>query len=543
MKEDDQGWGQMRERIIGLGESSVRKSYYPELQRRLAELERAREELRVSESNLRAVFDGTSDAIIIHDRSGNVLETNESMRRLYRVGREEALQYTLMDYSAPELANKFAAVWKQVDDQDGVLLEWQARRPLDGSIFDIEVALRAMRWYERDVIIATVRDISERKRLEAMLRQSQKMDAIGQLAGGVAHDFNNMLAAILGCADLLLADLPQGTSRENASDIVVAATRAADLTHKLLTFSRKGMRVSTAVDVHEVLRSTMALLERSIDRKISVATSFQAKNPTVVGDPSQLQHAILNVCLNARDAMPGGGVLTLRTRDLVLEQDCQDVSFPLEAGSYVEIGISDTGTGMSAEVQARLFEPFFTTKEVGKGTGLGLAAVYGCLRDHHGAVRVHSEAGQGSVFTLLLPTTRQPASRIAAVQEKPRPGNGEYILVVDDEPTVRRLVVRMLTGLGYRVDAAANGVECVELYRGAQGKYQVVLMDAVMPRMSGKEALKVLRQIDPQARVVMCSGYSSDYNDVDYAAAGVSFVPKPYRRSDLASAIREALTR
>ncbi|MGC4121776.1 MAG: response regulator [Myxococcales bacterium] len=531
---------EMRERLVGLGEHSMRKSYYPELQRKLTELERAREELRVSEANLRAVFDATTEAIFIHDRQGVLVRTNESMCRMYRVSPEEALRYTVADYSDPAVAaTTFVEHWRRIDAGENVIFEWVARRPGDGSLFEVEVALRPVRWDGRDLILATVRDIGERKRLEAMLRQSQKLEAVGQLAGGVAHDFNNMLAAILGCADLLVEDLPEGPERESAREIARAASRAAGLTRKLLDFSRKGKQVSCAVELHDLLHSTLTLLERSIDRMIAVETRFEADRPRVLGDPTQLQHAVLNLCLNARDAMPGGGRLSLTTRDMTLSGPAE-APFFLAPGAYVQVEVADTGTGMSPEVMARVFEPFFTTKEVGKGTGLGLSAVYGCLQEHRGSVTVRSQPGKGSVFTLLLPLTDQAAQGVDE-GKLPRAEHGERLLVVDDEELVRRTATQMLAALGYRVDSAVDGAQGVERYQ--QERYDLVLLDSVMPKMSGREALQALRRVDPGARVLMCSGYSSERNAAEFAAAQVPFVAKPYRLAELAKAVRNALSR
>ncbi len=379
---------------------------------------------------------------------------------------------------------------------------------------------------------------------EEQLHQSQKMDAIGQLAGGVAHDFNNMLAGILGSAELLAENLPEGDPRHGlVRTIIKASGRAADLTSKLLAFSRKGKLVSTALDLHRIVQDTLALLERSIDKRIQIRQELKARSPQVVGDPSQLENALLNLCINARDAMPEGGVLTVETEDLRLRESFSDPSgFQVEAGPYVRLSVRDTGHGIPPEIRDRIFEPFFTTKAEGKGTGLGLAAVYGIVKGHRGALQVESAPGQGSAFSILLPVDdircSQPAMEEVRVQHR---GEGT-ILVIDDEDMIRSTTARILASMGYEVLLAADGSEGLRLFEARRPEIQLVLMDLVMPGLTGRETFRRLRALDPELRVVAASGFADDQSVADMVAEGlVGFLHKPYGMRELADAIHAAL--
>lgn len=542
MSEEHGKWDEMRERIIGLGEQSSRKSYYPELQKKIEQLEDAREKIRVSEANLRAVIDGVHDAIIIHTYDGEILDINESFVTLFDVRPGAVEKFTVADISAPDSDMVQAAgIWESVKGGQPALFEWRARKPKTGEVLDVEVALRPLKWYGRDVIIAEVRDISDRKRLELMLRQSQKMDAIGQLAGGFAHDFNNLLGGIIGYAELLTltaADNP--VVSEYAHVIMNTATQAAEMARRLLDFSRKNIAKKAAVDVKEILKKTISLLERTIDRKISIECECDGRPRIIFADVSQLQNAFLNVCINARDAMPNGGKISLGIRDLELRTPEVFGAFKLGAGLYVDIRISDTGTGMPREIMDRIFEPFFTTKETGKGTGLGLTAVYGCVRDHSGAVTVESRKGKGTSFRFIFPLHSEtvddhPAESCDIAQY----GSGERVLVVDDEETLREMAKEMLSRIGYEVETAADGIEALEKYR--KRVFDLVLLDAIMPRMNGAETFEGLKAINPAVKVIFCSGYSEGVLSSEQGKPGSGYLQKPFSLGALSEIIRKVI--
>ncbi|MCX7005944.1 MAG: response regulator, partial [Kiritimatiellaeota bacterium] len=391
-------------------------------------------------------------------------------------------------------------------------------------------------------VVLVFRDVTRQQQMETQLLQAQKMESIGALAGGVAHDFNNMLGGITSAAELLGMELTANAEARQYVDLILRTTmRAAELTKKLLAFSRKGKVVAIPLDLHHCVGDACALLERSIDRRITLIRELEAIITTVVGDASQIQNIILNLGLNARDAMPDGGTLTITTRNTQLDQAyCAASPFKLQPGSYLELSVRDTGSGMTTEVQRRLFEPFFTTKPTGKGTGLGLAAVYGSVRDHNGAITVYSEPGRGTVFHVYFPViaTAAPAR---TTREEVVLGYGT-VLVVDDEDVIRRTASVILTALGYQVLLADNGRVGVELYRQHLGQISVVLLDMVMPEMNGQACFREIRRLDPHARVIISSGFVRDADITQLLAEGLAgFIQKPYRRGDLSREISRVL--
>lgn len=396
----------------------------------------------------------------------------------------------------------------------------------------------------RQAILTVSIDVTETKRLEEQLRQAQKMDVLGQLAGGIAHDFNNMLGGIMGNAELLAIMIPEDSPlRKHVNTIIKGSERAADLTGKLLAFSRKGKVVSTVIDVHDTIRSAISLLERSIDRKISIKMDFNSENPNITGDPALLQNVFLNLAVNARDAMTDGGVITFATSNIILDEEyCNNNPYTIEPGPYVEIDVKDTGMGMTNEVRQRLFEPFFTTKPEGKGTGLGLAAVYGTVKEHRGAINVYSEPGKGSIFKIYLPVDSSSAPKARPLPEEPVVKGRGSILVVDDESIIRNTAHAVLTSLGYDVLLAQDGMEALEIYKNEGKRITVVLLDLVMPKISGQETFRRLKAIDPAVKVLFSSGFSQEGNVSELLKEGAAgFIQKPYRRVSLNKAIQEAI--
>jgi len=385
-------------------------------------------------------------------------------------------------------------------------------------------------------------DITEQKSVEEQLRQAHKMDVVGQLAGGIAHDFNNMLTGIIGAAELLnwrLGDDPQNAKL--TAVILDAAARSADLTRQLLAFSRKGKITSTPISIDDCINAVVAILERTIDKRITLEVRLDARNPIVIGDPGLLQNALLNLAVNARDAMDEGGTLRFATANLELGAHAGTSHPGLSApGPYLEISVSDTGAGMTPEVLEHIYEPFFTTKETGKGTGLGLAAVYGTVKEHNGAISVCSEPGQGTVFRVLLPSgsTRAP-------QEVPREetvqGRGG-IMLVDDEAIIRLSGHCLLEELGYQVYLAEDGEQALELYARDRERIGLVILDMVMPKLSGKETFLRLRELDPGVRVLFSSGFHREGTVNELLEIGArGFIHKPYRLQLLSTSVAEAL--
>jgi len=394
-------------------------------------------------------------------------------------------------------------------------------------------------------VVGSWMDVTARVRLEEQLRQSQKMEAIGQLAGGVAHDFNNLLTVISGNTDLLLSDMPTDDPRRAAlADVRAAGERAANLTRQLLAFSRKQILEPKLVDVHEVVSGIEKMLRRLIGEDVELLTDLAADPSWVKVDPGQLEQVVMNLAMNARDAMPRGGRLTIRTRNV---DPKEPVDLEETAGRQlrpkVAISISDTGTGIPPEVKTHLFEPFFTTKGVGKGTGLGLATVFGIVKQSGGDITVESEPGKGATFTVILPSQPGPRRRGgsgASLRAVPR--GTETVLVVEDEDAVRRIVKIALESAGYRVIEARNGPEALEAARTHSGEIQLVVTDVVMPKMSGRELVERIVKDHPGVRILYMSGYTDDavvrHGIVE---SGVAFLQKPFTPLALARKVREVL--
>lgn len=387
---------------------------------------------------------------------------------------------------------------------------------------------------------ATV-DVTERRELETQLRQSEKMQAVGQLAGGIAHDLNNQLSVILGFADLLVLDLEDPTFKRHAERILTGGTRAKDLVKQLLTFGRKGMIQSVPVNLSEVLTEVIEMLERSIDKRIRIHRECTDEDLYLRGDPSQVQNMLLNLGINARDALPDGGTIMFRAQIAEVDEAAPPSLSELTPGRYVLIQVEDDGTGMKPEVVGRIFEPFFTTKEKGAGTGMGLASVYGSVKSHGGAVSVESRPGHGSVFSIYLPWSEPPKD--APVTSEPRQSRGgARVLIVDDEELVREIGKGMLERLGHKVATCSDGREAVSYFEKNHAEVDLVILDMEMPVMNGQETFEAMRKIDPDVRVIIASGHSFDessHRRLSKEAAGI--LKKPYNIDELSKEVSAAL--
>ncbi len=381
-------------------------------------------------------------------------------------------------------------------------------------------------------------DITERKLMAERLQHSEKMEAIGQLAGGIAHDFNNQLAGIMGYAELLRDELIAETRySELVEGILTSVQRSSGLTAQLLAFARKGKYLNVPVDIHRVIFEVVALLKHSLPKTIRLSQSLDANPSTTTGDPSQLENAILNLALNARDAMPEGGALSFSTSVVNLgeEELAQLIIAPLP-GNYVKLEVTDSGCGIDPQILDRVFEPFFTTKSEGRGTGLGLSAVYGTVRNHHAGLTISSEIGVGSTFTLYLPICADETDRTRPSPEADFETwlSGRRVLFVDDEPQLRKLAHRMLTPLGCEVVLCSDGDEAIATYRKNPASIDLVVLDLVMPNRDGKSTFRELWTINPKIRVLLLSGYSVDGDAQALLAAGArGFLQKPFHRHQL----------
>jgi two-component system, cell cycle sensor histidine kinase and response regulator CckA len=505
---------------------------------------RAAEQLQSSEHKYRQLFEGNPAAMFVYDAETlRFLAVNEAAVHRYGYTREEFLGMTLMELRSAEEAERLRDVLAQYRGGTARATGLRHTRR-DGGLIDVEVTFDDIEFEGRTARLAVVEDVTERHRLEGQLRQAQKMEAVGQLAGGIAHDFNNLLTAIVGYATLLERTLPaDATAREEAQEIIGAARRAGNLTHQLLAFSRKQVLRPTVVDVNVVIRDIERILHRVIGEHITLRTSLDPGLAPVLADPSQLDQVIMNLAVNARDAMPGGGRIMIETANVPLDGELAQVHPEARPGGYVLLAVSDTGTGLSPEAKAHLFEPFFTTKEVGKGTGLGLATVYGIVRQSGGFVGVDSEPGRGTRFRIYLPRAETPVSEpvtspVAATTAARGAGT---VLVVEDEAGVRHLARDVLRRCGYRVLEAADGSEALRLVE-QEGRIDLLLTDVVMPGMSGAELARKFRALRPEARVLYASGYADEALDSHgLPAQGVPYLQKPFEPDDLVRRVRELL--
>jgi two-component system, cell cycle sensor histidine kinase and response regulator CckA len=385
-------------------------------------------------------------------------------------------------------------------------------------------------------------DVTEARRLDEQLRQRQKMEAMGQLAGGVAHDFNNLLTAITGNLSLLLAGTPeQDPDRELLLAAERAAWRAAELTRQLLGFSRKAPPQLTPTHLQTCLEEVVGIVRRTFDPRIAVEVRVAPALWTVQANPGQINQVVMNLCLNARDAMPEGGRLSLEAANAAVDEEQARAHAGARRGEYVRLRVRDTGRGIAADVLPYIFEPFFTTKGVGKGTGLGLAVVFGIVQQHQGWIECTSVVGSGACFDIYLPRSGGAPATAAVVAAPPAPLGSETVLLADDDAALRSLGRVILSRYGYEVLLAEDGQQAVDVYRREKDRIALVILDLTMPRLSGRDALRRLLEINPQVRVLLASGYSTEQGAEAGAEGVLGFVTKPYGERDLAAAVRGAL--
>lgn len=385
------------------------------------------------------------------------------------------------------------------------------------------------------------RDITERKMMEGAILHAQKIDSIGNLAGGIAHDFNNLLAAILGSASIMRRKIVSRSKLGKYVEIIESsARRGSSLTRQLLTFARKTETLVEPINVNAVIEETIELFQRSVTKEISIRTSLTNQSVMVSGDSGQIQQALLNLCLNARDAMPEGGILTITTEVTTADAHTTSQFSSVRAGQFVALRVEDTGYGIPPEIQNRIFEPFFTTKD--HGTGLGLSVVYGVIQNHGGFINMESTPGHGTTFIVYLP--RSLAARAAKVRSRRLrlPRGTEHVLIIDDELTVCEVARDMLSSLGYTVYVMNNGKEGVEYYRSRMATIDLILLDINMPVMGGKEAFEQLRTINPGVQIIIVTGYGKDTIETSKFSSEVNgFMQKPFQQETLALKVRQVL--
>ncbi len=510
----------------------------------LTERTAAEQALTESEAHYRLLFERNPNPLCVYDAETLAfLAVNEAAVRLYGYSRAEFLEMTLKDLRPPDDGPRPQS--QSTISGEGLVGagEWRHRKK-DGTAIVVEITRHALTFAGRPAALAMAHDLTQRRSLESQLLQSQKMEAVGQLAGGIAHDFNNLLTAIFGSSDLLLEDLSvDDQRRSDVEDIKQAAQRAAALTRQLLAFSRQQVLAPQVLDLSALIADLEKMLRRVIGEDVEFRTVLAPDLGAVRADPGQLEQVIVNLAVNARDAMPYGGKLTVETANVDLDEAYPQERGLVVPGRYAMLAVTDTGIGMDAHVKAHIFEPFFTTKEKGKGTGLGLATVYGIVKQSDGYIWVYSEPGRGTSFKIYLP-------RVEAVAEPPAPKamppaslrGSETVLVVEDEAAVRNLVRRVLEAHGYSVLVAADGPEALRLIESHHEPIHLLVTDVVMPKMSGRQLAERVVSTRRETKVLYLSGYTDDaivHHGV--LAPGIAFLQKPFTPRALARKLREVL--
>lgn len=495
-----------------------------------------------SEEKFKSYIENAPNGIFVADENGNYIDVNKTACEMTGYSRAELLGLNLLNLTPKKNQREAYLSFQQLMETGKIDIEIPFVKK-DGtkgiwSVSSVKLS--------DNCFLGFTNDITEERELETRLKQREKMEAIGQLAGGVAHDFNNQLACIMGNADLLHQEV---ANNENLSgytkSILTATVHAKDLIFQLLAFARKGKHLTTPVDVHKVIIESVSLLKHSLDKRIRIIQQFNANPSTILGDQVQLENVFLNMALNARDAMNNQGEIRFTTDTATLsEKYCKEKPYEVESGEYLRVLISDNGSGIPEDKIKHIFEPFYTTKEVGKGTGMGLAAAYGTIKNHKGFIEVSSIPGEGTEFEIYLPlatenvTSLDPNSDMYSDVVK---GEG-HILLVDDEKHVLDFTEKMLRNIGYEVTTSNNGQEALELFRKNHNQYDLIVLDMIMPELNGKDTYFGMKGVQKDLNVIISSGYAMDGEVQKVLNAGAhSFIQKPFRLDELSKKIAKAI--
>ena len=500
---------------------------------------RAQQELRQSEAHYRTILEHIGDAVVITTPDGHYLDVNPQACAMTGYDRDELLRLRAVDTYPLEEREAAAARAAEVASGRSIVFDRRLLRK-DGTVIIVEINARPL---PDGRLLAAMRDITERRNLENQLRQAQKMEAVGRLAGGLAHDFNNVLTAVFGYVDLLSEELAPGShAREDVEEIRRAAERAAALTRQLLAFSRQQVLDPIVLSVNDLIRNLDKMLRRLIGEDVDLRLNLAPDVGNVRADPGQVEQVIANLVVNARDAMPEGGKLLIETVNADLTEQYADMHRPVIAGAYVMIAVSDTGVGMDEATKARIFEPFFTTKEKGRGTGLGLSTVYGIVKQSGGYIWAYSEVGRGTTFKIYLPRVDAPAVQVAAPREAGTLAGSETVLLAEDDPMLRPLAKTLLQKLGYTVLEAENPDQAVALAAAHPAPIHLLVADVVMPGASGRDLARRLAASRPDMKVLYVSGYTDDaIVHHGMLEPGLNFLQKPFTPAALARKVRDVL--
>ncbi len=509
----------------------------------ITERKKAEETIRESEERYRSLFEQSTDAIFIVGPDGKIVDANPPCTELFGAAEEELVGADIRQFYWNPADRQ--AILEQVDREGSIRgYEWLVKRK-DGS--QRVCLLNSSVWRDErgeklgDLSIA--RDITESRQLEEQLLRAQRMEAVGTLAGGIAHDFNNLLQVIQGYSDIALLGSTKGRSgHAELMEIKEAARSAAELTQGLLTFSRRVESRLRPVNLNHELKNLGRMLTRTIPKMIDIQLRLDDNLATVNADPAHLQQVVMNLAVNARDAMPDGGKLVIETRNVHLDEHYCKTHLGTKPGDYVVLAVSDTGRGMDKDQVKHIFEPFFTTKEAGKGTGLGLSIVYGIVRNHGGNIMCYSEPGQGTTFKIYLPAiAKHRAGGRLADKDEPVGGH-ETLLLIDDEEPIRRLGAEILSRFGYTVLTADNGREGLQQYKKRQKEISLTILDLIMPEMSGRDCLREILKVNPSAKILVASGYAANgHIDKALEEGAIASIQKPYEAKTFLELVRHVL--
>jgi two-component system cell cycle sensor histidine kinase/response regulator CckA len=494
--------------------------------------------LRESEERYRGLIDSAFDGVVVQ-QEGRIRSVNRAYAEMFGYSPDDLVGRDALELASP----KHRDYDRSKIAEDELVYETVGLKQ-DGTEINIEISANNCLYHGEPARLAAVRDITERKLLEEQLRQSQKMEAIGQLAGGVAHDFNNLLTTIIGYSELTIKRLElEDPLRHTIVEIKKAGDRAASLTRQLLAFSRKQVLQPIVLDLNAIVSDLEKMLRRLIGEDLELQTLLHPKLGSVKADPGQIEQVLMNLAVNARDAMPRGGKLTIETKNVHHEDDYGKKHIAIVPGAYVLLAVSDTGEGMDDQTQARVFEPFFTTKEAGKGTGLGLSTVYGIVKQSGGNIWVYSELGIGTTFKIYLPRTDQGAQEYRRSVEVEEMLTGTAtVLLAEDEEMVRELARQVLEMCGYKVLTAANGSLALTVCEQHPEPIDLLITDVVMPVIGGRELSARLTEIRPEMKVLYMSGYTDDaIVHQGVLDEGTNFIQKPFSTHALARKVKEVL--
>ncbi|MDC7224294.1 MAG: response regulator [Spirochaetales bacterium] len=492
---------------------------------------------------LSSIINSMPSVLISVDREGKICLWNDAAVK--RTGwEEERARGELFSQVFPDYREELVKISESLYQKTGLTIpEKEIKR--EGKITYENITIFPLLTDEAEEVVFRIDDITRERELLNKLNHKSRMDAIGAVSAGVAHDFNNMLGGITGAAQVILSSEKSlsGTSRELLNQVLSSAFKSAELTRKLLVFSRKKKLDSTAVDIHEILDESVTILQRTLEKTIRFTVKKEAVHSTLIGDNSSLQNSLMNLGINASHAMEGGGELSFTTKNITLsEEDCGLSDFDIVPGEYIRLEVGDTGCGISPEIIDHIFEPFFTTKGEEKGTGLGLSTVYGTIKDHAGALAVKSVPGEGTTFILDIPCTEEAAN---ADLDRPDFYEGKgSILLVDDEELMRVTGKYLLEKMGYRVITASNGQEALDYYKSHSSSLDAVLMDMIMPVLNGRDCFYLMREVNPRAKIIISSGFSSPESLKELKKDGLAgFISKPFKDSELSRIVFKVLNR